>query len=51
VHQFLRSISATQYQQYQDNIHNFLASPKAMEFDTTSYVSIIVNKILSDLQR
>lgn len=50
-HQFLRGISAAQYQQYQDNIRNFLTSPKAMEFDTTSYVSIIVKKVLSDLQR
>lgn len=50
-HQFLRSISAMQYQQYQDNIRNFLISPKAMEFDTSSYVSIIVNKVLRDLQR
>ncbi len=50
-HQFLRSINASQYQQYQDNIRNFLISPKAMEFDTKSYVSIIVNKVLSDLQR
>jgi hypothetical protein len=50
-HQFLRSISAMQYQQYQDNIRNFLISPKALEFDTTNYVSIIVNKVLGDLQR
>jgi len=50
VHEFLRSISAIEYQQYQDNILKFLISPKAMEFDTTSYVSTIVNKILSDLE-
>jgi hypothetical protein len=51
VHQFLVSINATQYQRYQDNIRNFLESPKAMEFDTTSYTSIIVNKILSDIRK
>lgn len=51
VNQFLRNITAAQYQQYQDNIQHFLASPKAMEFDTASYVSIIVNTILSDLQK
>jgi hypothetical protein len=50
-HQFLLSIDEAYYRQYQDNIKNFLASSKAMEFDTTSYVSIIVNKVLSDLQK
>jgi len=50
-HQFLLSIDKTQYQKYQENILNFLNSPKAMEFDTTSYVSIIVNKVLGDLQK
>jgi hypothetical protein len=50
-HQFLLSINEAHYRQYQDNIKNFLASSKAMEFDTTSYVSIIVNKVLSDLQK
>jgi len=50
-HQFLLSIDEAHYRQYQDNIKNFLASSKAMEFDTTSYVSIIVNKVLSDLQK
>jgi len=49
--QFLHNIDAIQYQQFQDNIRKFLISPKAMEFDTKSYVSIIVNKVLSDLQR
>lgn len=51
VHQFLLGISANQYQQYQDNIRKFLTSPKAMEFDTTSYVSTIISKVLSDLDR
>lgn len=50
-HQFLLSINENHYKQYQDNIKNFLASSKAMEFDTTSYVSTIVNKVLSDLQK
>jgi hypothetical protein len=50
-HQFLLSINEAQYQQYQDNIKNFLASSKAMEFDTNTYVSTIVNKVLSDLQK
>jgi hypothetical protein len=50
VHQSLLNIDADQYQQYQDNIQKFLASPKAMEFDTARYASIIVNKILQDLK-
>lgn len=51
MHQFLLNISADKYQKYQDSIHQFLASPKAMEFDTARYVSIIINKILQDLQQ
>jgi hypothetical protein len=51
LHQFLLTIDADQYQQYQDNIQKFLASPKAMEFDTTRYVSTIVNKVLLDLKK
>jgi len=51
VHQFLLATDANQYQQYQDNIQKFLASPKAMEFDTTNYVSTIVNKVLQELQK
>lgn len=51
VHQFLLTINGEQYRQYQDNIRSFLNSPKAMEFDTSSYASIIVNTILSDLQK
>jgi hypothetical protein len=51
LHQFLLTIDTDQYQQYQDNIQKFLASPKAMEFDTTRYASTIVNKVLQDLQR
>jgi hypothetical protein len=50
-HQFLLSIDEAHYQQYQENIKKLLASSKAMEFDTTSYVSIIINKVLSDLQK
>lgn len=51
VHQFLLTIDDTKYQKYQENIQSFLSSPKAMEFDTTSYVSTIVEKILSDLRK
>lgn len=51
VHQFLLNINAAEYQRYQDNIQQFLASAKAMEFDTTRYVSVIVDKVLQDLQR
>lgn len=50
-HQFLCSITAEQFNQYQENIQKFLASPKAMEFDIQSYVSIIVTKILDDLSK
>jgi len=51
VHQFLLTIDDAQYQKYQDNIQKFLASPKAMEFDTTRYTSTIVNKVLQDLKK
>lgn len=50
-HQFLRSITAAQYQEYQENIEKFLASPEAMRFDTSTYVSTIINKVLNDLNK
>ena len=49
VHEYLLSIDESKYTQFQNNIQTFLSSPKAMKFDTSSYVSIIVNKISSDL--
>lgn len=49
VHKFLQGINAHEYSLYQENIDQFLMSPKALEFDTSSYVSTIINKILSDL--
>jgi hypothetical protein len=49
VHHFLLGIDEVQYAQYQLNIQQFLNSPAAMEFDTTSYVSTIINKITQDL--
>lgn len=49
VHHYLLSISESEYTKYQENIHQFLASPKAIEFDTTTYVSTIINTILKDL--
>lgn len=51
VHHYLLSIDSQEYTRYQDSIHQFLLSKKAMEFDTSSYVSIIVNQILSDLNK
>jgi hypothetical protein len=51
VHQFLLTIDDNQYQQYQENIQKFLASSKAIQFDTTNYISIIVNKVLQDLKK
>lgn len=50
VHRYLLSIDEVEYTRYQENIRNFLTSPKAMEFDTTSYVSTIIEKILKDLK-
>ncbi|BEI34765.1 glycosyltransferase family 10 [Polynucleobacter sp. HIN6] len=50
VHRYLLSIDEQQYAQYQENIRQFLMSPKAMEFDTTTYVSTIVTRILGDLR-
>lgn len=49
VHRFLMNIDETEYTRYQESIRHFLSSSKAMEFDTTSYVSRIINKILKDL--
>lgn len=48
-HKFLLGIDENRYQKYQDNIQEFLASPKAMEFDTSKYVEKIINKICNDL--
>jgi len=50
MHQFLLTIDAQKYQKYQDDMQKFLTSPKAMEFDTASYASTIVNKVLQDLK-
>ena len=49
VHRFLLGINESQYAEYQLNIQQFLNSPAAMQFDTTSYVSTIINKITQDL--
>jgi hypothetical protein len=49
VHRYLRSITESEYTQYQKSIAQFLNSPKAQEFDTTTYVSTIINKVLKDL--
>jgi hypothetical protein len=49
LHRYLLSINEAKYTQYQNNIQEFLASPKAMEFDTTTYVKTIIGKILQDL--
>ena len=49
VHRHLLSINGLEYLNYQNNIREFLLSPKAMEFDTTAYVATIMNQILKDL--
>jgi hypothetical protein len=49
VHRFLMNIDEIEYTKYQESIRDFLSSSKAMEFDTTSYVSTIISKILKDL--
>ncbi|OIN00844.1 hypothetical protein A9236_06520 [Polynucleobacter sp. QLW-P1DATA-2] len=49
VHRHLLSINELEYLNYQNNIREFLLSPKAMEFDTTAYVATIMNQILKDL--
>lgn len=49
VHRYLLSVNQYEYALYQENIRNFLLSPKANEFDTTAYVSTIIGKILGDL--
>ncbi len=48
-HHYLLSIDSHEYTKYQESISKFLLSPKAMEFDTTTYVHTIINKILKDL--
>ena len=49
VHRYLKSMDAQTYTRFQKNIADFLASPAALAFDTTNYVSIIHKKILADL--
>jgi hypothetical protein len=49
VHRYLLSIGEVEYTQYQNNIQQFLLSAKAMQFDTSTYVATIVDKILSDI--
>jgi hypothetical protein len=50
VHSYLLSIDEHKYSKYQENIRDFLESQKALEFDTTSYVSTIIEKILKNLK-
>ena len=49
VHRYLKSMDAQTYARFQKNIAGFLASPAALAFDTTQYVSIIRTRILNDL--
>jgi hypothetical protein len=49
VHTFLRGITESQYGDYQSAIAQFLSSDAAQRFDTTTYVSTIINKIEHDL--
>jgi len=50
VHKYLLKITEDEYTQYQENIYQYLISPKAKEFDTKTYTSIIINKILKDIK-
>ena len=49
VHRYLLSIGEPEYTKYQENISQFLASSKAREFDTSTYVSTIINAILKGI--
>ena len=49
VHRYLLGINANEYTNYQQSIRVFLLSSKAMEFDTSTYVSTIIDKVLQDL--
>lgn len=49
VHRYLLGINENEYTNYQNNIRQFLLSTKAMEFDTTTYVSTIIHRILKDI--
>jgi hypothetical protein len=49
VHAFLHGITENQYGNYQSAIAQFLSSDAAQRFDTTAYVSTIINKIKYDL--
>ena len=50
VHRYLLSINKYEYARYQESINQFLLSSKAMEFDTSNYVSTIINRIIKDLK-
>jgi hypothetical protein len=49
VHQYLESITESQYQHYQDRIYDFLISPECNKFKTETFVSTIIDTILTDI--
>jgi hypothetical protein len=46
VHQYLESITESQYELYQKNIYEFLLSPQCSKFKTETFVSTIIDNIL-----
>lgn len=49
VHDFLLTMPEGQYHNYQDAIAQFLTTDMAKKFDTSCYVSTIINKISADI--
>jgi hypothetical protein len=48
VHQYLESITESQYELYQKNIYQFLVSPECSKFKTETFVSTVIDNILLD---
>jgi hypothetical protein len=51
VHQYLKSIDAKAFADYQSRIAAFLQSPVAMAFDTSRYAAIICSRIMREMGR
>jgi len=49
VHQYLESITESQYELYQKNIYEFLVSPQCRKFKTETFASTIIDNILLDI--
>ena len=50
VHEFLKMIDESAYQEYQENVRRYLLSPEVRKFDISDFSKKIVDAILSDLR-